>query len=36
LIYPRSNVLTPKVRCFMDFLIETLKPVLQNDRREAQ
>ncbi|MBU0780546.1 MAG: LysR family transcriptional regulator [Alphaproteobacteria bacterium] len=36
LIHPRSNVLTPKVRCFMDFLIETLKPVLQNDRREAQ
>ena len=24
LIYPRSNVLTPKVRCFMDFLVERL------------
>ncbi|MEM1362146.1 MAG: LysR substrate-binding domain-containing protein [Pseudomonadota bacterium] len=24
LIYPRSNVLTPKVRCLMDFLIERL------------
>lgn len=24
LIYPRSNVLTPKVRCFMDFLISHL------------
>lgn len=24
LIYPRSNVLTPKVRCFMDFLIGRL------------
>ncbi len=24
LIYPRSNVLTPKVRCFMDFLIKRL------------
>ncbi|MES0826826.1 LysR family transcriptional regulator [Ruegeria sp. SCP11] len=24
LIYPRSNVLTPKVRCFMDFLIARL------------
>ena len=21
LIYPRSNVLTPKVRCFMDFIL---------------
>ena len=25
LIYPRSNVLTPKVRCFMDFLLQALK-----------
>lgn len=24
LIYPRSNVLTPKVRCLMDFLLERL------------
>lgn len=24
LIYPKSNVLTPKVRCFMDFLISRL------------
>ncbi|MCZ4351748.1 LysR family transcriptional regulator [Roseovarius aestuarii] len=24
LIYPKSNVLTPKVRCFMDFLVERL------------
>ncbi|MEM1430115.1 MAG: LysR substrate-binding domain-containing protein [Pseudomonadota bacterium] len=24
LMYPQSNVLTPKVRCFMDFLIERL------------
>jgi len=24
LIYPKSNVLTPKVRCFMDFLISQL------------
>ena len=24
LIYPKSNVLTPKVRCFMDFLIGKL------------
>jgi DNA-binding transcriptional LysR family regulator len=24
LIYPKSNVLTPKVRCFMDFLIDRL------------
>ncbi|TDL86075.1 LysR family transcriptional regulator [Meridianimarinicoccus aquatilis] len=24
LIYPKSNVLTPKVRCFMDFLIKQL------------
>ncbi len=24
LIYPRSNVLTPKVRCFMDFLVDRL------------
>ncbi|WP_271879349.1 LysR family transcriptional regulator [Phaeobacter italicus] len=24
LIYPKSNVLTPKVRCFMDFLINQL------------
>jgi DNA-binding transcriptional LysR family regulator len=24
LIYPKSNVLTPKVRCFMDFLIGRL------------
>lgn len=28
LIYPRSNVLTPKVRCLMDFLIERLAPAL--------
>ena len=26
LIYPRSNVLTPKVRCFMDFLLQSLRP----------
>ncbi|MFW2589932.1 LysR substrate-binding domain-containing protein [Sagittula sp. SSi028] len=26
LIYPRSNVLTPKVRCFMDFLLANLDP----------
>jgi DNA-binding transcriptional LysR family regulator len=24
LIYPKSNVLTPKVRCFMDFLVDRL------------
>lgn len=24
LIYPKSNVLTPKVRCFMDFLLDQL------------
>ena len=24
LIYPRSNVLTPKVRCFLDFLLDRL------------
>jgi DNA-binding transcriptional LysR family regulator len=24
LIYPKSNVLTPKVRCFMDFLVDQL------------
>ena len=29
LIYPRSNVLTPKVRCFMDFLISHLDIVKQ-------
>lgn len=28
LIYPRSNVLTPKVRCLMDFLLERLAPAL--------
>jgi DNA-binding transcriptional LysR family regulator len=27
LIYPKSNVLTPKVRCFMDFLIDHLDTV---------
>jgi DNA-binding transcriptional LysR family regulator len=36
LIYPRSNVLTPKVRCFMDFLLEKLKPVLQRDQLNAR
>lgn len=29
LIYPRSYVLTPKVRCFMDFLLENLARVAQ-------
>lgn len=29
LIYPRSNVLTPKVRCFMDFLVKHLSPALR-------
>ena len=26
LIYPQSNVLTPKVRVFMDFLLAQLTP----------
>lgn len=29
LIYPRSNVLTPKVRCFMDFLVSRCAETLQ-------
>lgn len=27
LIYPKSNVLTPKVRCFMDFLVDHLDAI---------
>jgi DNA-binding transcriptional LysR family regulator len=27
LIYPKSNVLTPKVRCFMDFLVDRLDTI---------
>ena len=33
LIYPKSNVLTPKVRCFMDFLIGRLDVAKQTGKR---
>jgi DNA-binding transcriptional LysR family regulator len=35
LIYPKSNVLTPKVRCFMDFLIDRLDEAQQNSSPAA-
>lgn len=31
LVYPRSNVLTPKTRIFIDFLVEHLGPVPSSD-----
>lgn len=37
LIYPKSNVLTPKVRCFMDFLVDRLSasPLMEDPRGTA-